>query len=381
MMALKRFFSAVLACAVSALAVLSCGACEPSYGVDFVLQVDHNKAPVVLHLTDPQIIEEEDALKEQKCYRYIRETVQTTNPDLILVTGDLVYGKYDLHGDALVELIAFMESLETPWAPVFGNHDNESPMGVAWQCERLEEAEYCLFKRGNLSSGNGNYTVGIVQGGSLKRVFFMMDSGGCVNMSALSMRDGGVLANNGFEDEQFAWLDQTAGQIRSKNAQTKMSVAFHIQTQDFASAYAQYGFGDILTPLPIYIDRLAEKREGDFGLLVRQMKGPWDYSSSLLSIMVEHGFDSVFVGHEHCNSASVVWNGIRYQYGQKSSEYDRKNFLQQDGTVIGAYNADLPPLIGGTVLPLSKDSGEIVEPYIYLCDTWSSFDWTAVDTD
>ena len=278
-----------------------------------------------------------------------------------------------------MELIAFMESLKTPWAPVFGNHDNESPMGVAWQCERLEEAEYCLFKRGDVQSGNGNYTVCILQGGRLKRVFFMMDSGGCADMSAQSLKDGGVLLSNGFGDQQFYWLDQEAEKIRSQNRAAKFSVAFHIQTYAFAQAYAQYGFGDILTYLPIYIDRLPEKKTGDFGLLVREMKGPWDHSGDLTRLMKEHGFDSVFVGHEHCNSASVVWEGIRYQYGQKSSEYDRKNFLQADGSVLGAYNADLPPLMGGTVLPLSKESGEFVEPYIYLCDTWSNFDWSAAE--
>ena len=183
---MKRLLSIVFAFVTLILVALSCGGCAALYGVDFLVRVDGDRAPVVLHLTDPQIIEESDELKEQKCYRYIRETVQAVKPDLILMTGDLVYGKFDTEGEALVELIAFMESLKTPWAPVFGNHDNESPMGVAWQCERLEEAEYCLFKRGDVQSGNGNYTVGILQGGRLKRVFFMMDSGGCADMSAQS---------------------------------------------------------------------------------------------------------------------------------------------------------------------------------------------------
>jgi len=80
------------------------------------------------------------------------------------------------------------------------------------------------------------------------------------------------------------------------------------------------------------------------------------------------GVDSIFVGNEHCNSASVVYEGIRFQYGQKSSEYDRFNSIAEDGTVIEAWTRPegAVSMIGGTVIPLSED-GTITEPYIYLC--------------
>ena len=79
------------------------------------------------------------------------------------------------------------------------------------------------------------------------------------------------------------------------------------------------------------------------------------------------GCDSVFVGHEHCNSASVVYEKVRFQFGQKSSEYDRFNCVGADGKITGGYTKTGTSLVGGSVIPLSKDDGSIKNPYIYLC--------------
>ena len=153
---------------------------EATEFVDFIVDVETGKEPVILQLTDTQI--PTSVQMDQKCLDYVRETVEATQPDLILVTGDLLFGRDDTEGSILEEQISVFESFKIPWAPVFGNHDNESPMGADWQCEQFENAEYCLFKQRTLT-GNGNYTVGITQGGELKRVFFMMDSNGCTKAS------------------------------------------------------------------------------------------------------------------------------------------------------------------------------------------------------
>jgi hypothetical protein len=80
------------------------------------------------------------------------------------------------------------------------------------------------------------------------------------------------------------------------------------------------------------------------------------------------GADSIFVAHEHCNSASVLYDGVRLQYGQKSSTYDRANYIDEStGLITGSYSPAGTPMVGGTVLPISETNGEIVNPYIYLC--------------
>lgn len=344
--------------------------------VDFTVEISGGKTPVVLQISDPQIIPQASGwglyktqTAEENCYKYIRKTVQEIRPDLILVTGDLVYGSFDSDGKALIEYIDFMESLKTPWAPVFGNHDNESEKGVNWQCEQLENAEYCLFEQ-NTVTGNGNYSVGLVQNNKLLRVFYMLDSNGCTDASDSSLSSAHFRKSSGFGEDQIEWYTQSAKLIKQVTSETKITFSYHIQQAIFATAYAQYGFKQTtIEENPINIDTLETKNEGDFGYLGRGLKGAWDTDNKVYNTMKSLGADSIMVGHEHCNSASVVYDGIRFQFGQKCSIYDRLNWLNADGSIVGATGGssrgNSTPILGGSVWELASD-GAIQRAYLHL---------------
>ncbi len=347
--------------------------------VDFTVEVEEGREPVILQLSDPQIMEYRSTTIESKCYSYIRETVEATDPDLILVTGDLTYGRFDeADGRVFSSYVQFMESLNTPWAPVFGNHDNELKMGVDWQCQQLEEAENCLFLQRSLT-GNGNYSVGIVQGDSLLRTFFMLDSNGCGSPSAASLNGkNGIKSSAGFGNDQILWYKNAMRKITSASPDTKISMAYHIQPSAFSLAFQKYEeFSVIMSEdgksfrNPLNLDTLETAQEGDFGYLGRPMKSAWGDAQEQHDLWKSLNVDSVFVGHEHCNSISIVYDGIRYQYGQKSSTYDRYNALTADGKIFGGYDSEhssgSKPLMGGTAFKLSQEDGSIVSPYVYLC--------------
>ena len=345
---------------------------------DFIVEVEEGREPIVLQLTDTQIIDAAQARPgregvdkvawatdqvEERCYNYLTEVIEATNPDLILVTGDIVYGEFDDSGSALLSFVTFMESFQIPWAPVFGNHENESKKGVDWQCEQFINAEYCLFDQKTLT-GNGNYSVGIEQGNELKRVFYMMDSNGCTNPSDETWANMHFTSEVGFDKDQIAWYTEQITEIKEKSPDTKISFAFHIQTAAFVKAFEKYGCKD---KRDVYIDYLPNKEEGDFGYIGASLKNAWDNMNKVWMGLKELGCDSIFVGHEHCNSASIVYEGIRLQFGQKSSEYDRYNWVDEDGRVGGGYSQAGTSLIGGSVIPLSAEDGSIKNPYIYLC--------------
>ena len=362
--------------------------------LDFVVEVEAGKDPVILQLSDTQFT---DNQMESKCFKYVRETIEATNPDLILITGDLVYGRFDKQGTLFKNFISFMEGFQIPWAPVFGNHDNECWLGVNWQCEQLEAAEYCLFEQGEVT-GNGNYTVGVMQENKLLRVFYMMDSNGCSRHAVYgdgndanlqynkALGLGSVKSSAGFGDDQIAWYKSSMDKVAAVEPTAKLSVAYHVQQAYFAKAYEQYGYtghiksgssselryaldfesAKVIDTETYQVDRLLEVKEGDFGYLGRVMKSAWDSTYSVFSDMKNRGVDSIFAGHEHCNSASVVFNGVRFQYAQKSSTYDRYNSLDSKGNIIGSYSNAGTPLIGGTAFSLSQEDGTIVNPYIYL---------------
>lgn len=339
---------------------------------DFVIEAPKDRDFVVLQLSDPQIIDAGqirfyDRLNpiekaywatdkaEERCYGYLREIIGNTKPDMIIIPGDLVYGEFDDNGSVMRTFVEFTDGFRIPWAPVFGNHDNESGMGVGWQCEQLENAAYCLFKKGTVS-GNGNYTVGISRNGELKRVFVMLDTHGCRSQA-------------GLYDDQIQWYTQTLEKIRRQVPSVKISFVMHIQPAVFKDAFGKYGFTDTDTvENPINIDALREKDADDFGYIGADLKNPWDFDNKIWEGIKNLGTDSVFVAHQHANSGSVMFDGVRFQFGQKSSTYDRANYITPDGKIVCSFTQAGIPIIGGSVFSVCSRNGKIVNPHIYLCE-------------
>ncbi len=344
--------------------------------VDFTVDVEEGREIRVLQLTDTQIIDASQARPgrtgvdyenwvpenmNKACFKYITQVVNVYKPDLIIMTGDLVYGEFDDAGTSLIALIEYMDSLQIPWAPVFGNHDNESKMGVDWQCDQLEYSEYCLFKQREIC-GNGNYTVGLKQGGKLVRVFYMMDSNGCGAASGQSLINGHTETSAGISSEQIDWFLDDAKKIKRQFPSVKLSLACHIQPAIFATALEYYNYSG-QSSVPIDIDGFEGKREGDFGYIGSPLKNPWDTYNVAWEAIVEAKVDSVFVGHEHCNSSSVVFEGVRLAYGLKTGLYDRANYRTKTGEIISSYSWSVgEAIVGGTAITLSSE-GEISDTY------------------
>lgn len=350
--------------------------------VDFVVEVPVGKDPVVLQLTDTQSIYGEykrpgregvldDWTRENRykfCFDYITEVINAVKPDLIIITGDIIYGEFDDTGIALLDFVEYMETFDIPWAPIFGNHENESKMGVDWQCEQFEKAENCLFKQRELT-GNGNYSVGISQDGYITRTFYMLDSNGCAYASTESLVNGHTKTTAGFGKDQIAWYTDAITELKKSAPNVNISFAYHIPNAAFAQAYRKYGFGSQnAEKKPINIDTHPDRVEGDFGQIISNFTSEWDANNKVHNGLVELGVDSIFIGHEHCLSASVVHEGIRFQFGQKSSQFDRFSMIVPGGKLYGAYYliSGSKPIIGGSVIPLDE-KGEIVNPYIYYC--------------
>ena len=269
-----------------------------------------------------------------------------------------------------------MESFGIPWAPVNGNHDPENNMGIDWQSEQYEKAEHCLFKQnqyynGKVIMGNGNYTVGITQGGKLTRVFFMMDSNAydyCDKIKTINDHSTGWV---GFCGGQEEWCEEKIGEIKAASPDTKITFAFHVQFFKFTKVFSKYGFtGEEITDgNTIVIDEHPEKSETDFGFIGGNIPqyGRWDPDETITNRLIELGVDSFLVGHLHDIAASVVYEGVRYQFGLKSSEYCSFPAINADGTLGSAVDpTGVKPLIGGTVMKLN-DKGKMHKVYNYIC--------------
>lgn len=252
---------------------------------------------------------------EERTYAHVRALVKETKPDLILLTGDNVYGEFDDAGLMLGELIELMESFGIPWAPVFGNHDNETRMGVNWQCEQLKSAPHCLFDRGSVT-GNSNYAVYLTKNGAPVFALAMLDSNGCHNVGNPIAPEEGVQPDNIDYDllthENGIYPDQV-NFYRNAVRGLPNAVFLHIQIHAYYEALQRrYGY--------THGTDVATDREGDVGFYPEHMGEDCftDPDHALFEAAKAAGCRAVFAGHQHMVDSMVRWQGMTLGYGLKT---------------------------------------------------------------
>lgn len=325
---------------------------SPFWGCDFVLQTDRERTEPIrlLQITDMQVIDasqrrtpdrlREDEIRawapenfESQCGDHIRSLIAQASPDLIFITGDIIYGSFDDKGSSMEWFCRLMDSFGIPWAPVFGNHDNESARGVAWQCEQFRKSEYCLFCRGEVS-GNGNYTVGIAVGETLVRVLHMVDSNGC-----RESREPEVITKAGIYPDQCALIEENTRRIRaSQGCDVPAFIAFHIPVEEFQNAEIAKGYAADATSSYV-IGCSTPALDRDFGSKNEKYR-PIHTEYPFTDFLHRNGINGVFVGHCHAINTCITYDGIRWVFGLKTGQYDYHNFYQTGGTLIRLENND-----------------------------------------
>ena len=88
------------------------------------LEKDPERDFVILNITDPHLSDTGYRVKETPLmFKTVEALIHEIQPDLITVTGDIVCDDATYH--SIRRFTDFMESFDIPWAPIFGNHDDE----------------------------------------------------------------------------------------------------------------------------------------------------------------------------------------------------------------------------------------------------------------
>lgn len=327
----------------------------------FVIQKEPGKDFKILNLTDIQYNDLLDIGQRKYTEETIRTLIEQEKPDLITMTGDQVWAAFQKQSQK--DLIQFMDSFGIPWAPVFGNHDGEGNADKNWLADRYLESEYCLFKKGpNNIGGVGNYVINIMEGDKIVQSLIMMDAGASRSYDGMPeerqmiadaldndtqeyiLNDDGTRKQEAFgtgyefiSESQVAWYKWAVeGAKKVNGGEMPESIAFfHIALPEFYLAYLQWkdsgyapetGFG--------------EKRE--------QVCCPKVNSGMFAAIQELGSTKNVIVGHDHVNSYSVMYEGIRLTYALKTGD---RCYADDD-------------LNGGTVLTITDNGVQTEHKYV-----------------
>ncbi len=304
-----------------------------------------NKIPerdfLVLNLTDVQLSNNDwtDGGNCRFMLKTVRELIDRVHPDLITLSGDLSWAGQD---EAYDKLAAFLDSFGIPWAPVWGNHDNQGGAEyIDTVVTRYLTHPLCVYEKGDPAIGNGNFVIRIEEDGRLVSALIMIDSH---DRTHAPDADGNM---------QEYWAKLPSEHIDWYRAQV--------------TAISEEGCHDtaMIMHIPFYAYRDASKAAYKEGLDLQKMTlaeadgedvwnegykasigvqyegiGSFEYDDGVFPVVRELGSTKyVIVGHDHINNWIIDYEGVKLVYALK--------------TGCGCYWN--PILNGGTVLTVGTD--------------------------
>lgn len=284
--------------------------------------------------------------KDRWALEAVEKVVKAADPDLIVMTGDMVYPLFWATGARnnkrpAKKLATLLQSLGKPWCFAFGNHDGE--VFATYTKEQLGEYfktfDGCLYEKGEEGiTGCGNYCIRIEnKDGSPAMLLMMVDSNAYTTKSFFSGFDV-------IHDDQIDWYKRT---VREQSGDGKVlpSLAFfHIPPKEFKEAWEKCYRGDKSVT---YHHGFVLEKDNYFGY-------PKQKKSNFFKEMVDFGScKGMFMGHDHVNTLSLTYQGIRLTYGM-SIDYlayigIKKKHTQRGGTIIeinddGSFDVKMLPL-------------------------------------
>lgn len=274
----------------------------------------------VLQLTDIHFDDHNN--KKIKTLELIRDAIEGSNPDIIAVTGDWVSnstGVYDEdieYSECLVtphscpflktekkglrekrtrKVFDLIDSFNIPWAPVFGNHDDEGELSKYDYADIFESYKNCLFRTGysNLK-GAGNYVVAVKEEEEIKYILFFLDS-------HRSLKYGTVVYDC-FSKNQVQWVKWCSDGINRGLKNPVPALAFfHISVKEYKKAYRK---------------ALSSKKllmGGNRERVFHQYK-----NTGMFKALLKSGVKGIFCGHDHNNFSAAMYKGCVLTYGVQS---------------------------------------------------------------
>lgn len=316
--------------------------------------------------------------KDKKALNAVAAMITAEKPDLVVLTGDLVYpvpfqaGTFN-NGISSDIVITLMEQLGVYYTVCFGNHDSE--LYSDYTREQISEKyanpdlKYCLYQPGPEDvDGYGNHVIKVKNSkGLVTNAYFILDSHDYTNGDILGIR--GQYDN--IHENQVEWYKENVLAIDAANKAIDPDCGmfpsllfFHIPLKEYDDAWQEYkanGYKDT--------ENVTYFGGGYYEDNEKVCCGVGD--DNLFETALELGSTKgMFCGHDHVNNASLDYKGIRLTYSM-SIDYLAYIGIDKEGAQRGC-----------TVITLSKDGDLSVSLENYYQDKYvSRFEKENVSTE
>ncbi len=262
----------------------------------------------IVQLSDLHYIHGVDC--SQRAIDCVNSVIDTEKPDLILVTGDLIFGKPGR--ESWLDVMDVLSSKNVPFGIMFGNHDAEQGLTQA------ELMELTIPYKNNVSSttpgvsGVSNYILPVhsSRNDSVATVIYCFDSN-----TYCWLKD--IKGYDYIHRDEIDWYDKASKKFTEANGGKPVeSLAFfHI-------------------PLPEY-----KEAASSVGTCLRGTRGEEVCSphlnSGLFTAMKENDdIIATFVGHDHDNDYATVWDNVLLAFGRFSGCDNVYNNLGTNGARV-----------------------------------------------
>ena len=260
----------------------------------------------------------------------MRRLISAEQPDLIILSGDIVCGDNSDYY-SIRRITDIMESYGIPWAPIFGNHDDEVNCDLNYLADIMMTSPHCLMKKGDPEMGVGNYIINIAE----------ENEDGSLNVvSSLLMMDSHHSQVNG---KQIKWVKWATDGINAlTDSKAEVSLFMHVPLAEYRIAYDLAWNGKTKS----WNDGYKACGECNETICCARDSDGNPVTNGIYQVLKDaKTVKYVFCSHDHRNNFSLEYEGIRLTYMMK----------------VGKSSGFQPGFNGGTVISINSDGINKIE--------------------
>lgn len=364
-------------------------ACDSEDGYATVYLPEDRDIKIMI-LSDPQVDSYEKykavgSLGNDATYSFVEDFVRTTEPDLVIINGDLVMNDnfFESSSPFYKRYAEIFERLQIPWAFTFGNHDldggyldeNAQFEDEYFQCSKSKLIDYfeknyphCLINSDeNCKDGDGNYFINLrTKSEELVYSLCMLD---CTYNKEEATYNYVPTANqvSWYRDTLNAISDNEYGVDRGDKV-IKSMIFTHVGIPEFKTAWTEAWNDGNPTENYYYGHYFTGNYTNKYGTMSED-------EQIFATAKVLGSTTAIFMCHHHDNDFSVEYQGIRLTFGQHSGySHNYRTTHSAHGTFPTEYskwaNVDFSRVDnygderGGTQLTIGLDGTFDIQPVL-----------------